>query len=183
MRFAYIWLLSTLFALSNAFAAGPVSNPSGGCGPGYLGVAGLCLSTANLIKLHTGILANNNSVFYNVSFGSTPAVYQVTTAKTFYPYAYRCEQAQASGTSSGTSFIYSDNNVTVDSSTAMTNPVCVITNTSGGTSTDCYVSSNQMSGGTTNIKEGTMGGKVPAGKYINMHAGMNGWCDLYGYER
>lgn len=173
----------TAFIISLSLVSAPVTARAAylpGVGVGTITVGGMPLSTTNLFILHCNIGANSYSVCYNASLGGSPAVYQVTTGKTFKLYAIRCDQSTAAASSNAYRLIYGDTNVGVNSSSAPTNPVGVISGVSSGNAADDTFSTNVIAG-TSTMKERAVGGSVPASKYVYVN-GTNGPCDLFGYE-
>lgn len=145
---------------------------------GTIQVGGITLSLTNLKILHTGFSTNQQSVFYDASIGATRGVYQVASGKTFQLYAFSTDQISASGNTIGTTLLYCDNNIGIDSTTTPTNPVGLITAISTGSKGDYITSSFQLG---TDIKQGVLGGSAPASKFIYA-ANQQSLITIYGYE-
>ncbi len=148
--------------------------------PGQVGtvtIGGVTLSTTNLKILKTTLTTNNRSVFYDTSYGGSPAVYSPTNP--FHLQAFHCDLNITSTAGGYGELLYADNNAGINVTTSLTNPVGVITGVATGNLAD-YLYSGLWS--SFSIKEGAVGGKVPASKFIYLDGSSFAVCFLYGYE-
>lgn len=147
-------------------------------------VAGLVLPMRGLKVLRTHVTSSSWSVFFDNSFDQTAAVYQVPSGKTFNLRAYRWQQYSASSATAGASLAYGDASLGVNSGSAMTNPINIASGAAGLTLNDApSVISEEVIAGSTVLKEGIIGGRVVALKYLHLLVNNAfGQMTVFGYE-
>lgn len=148
-----------------------------------ISIGGVTLSTSGLIILKAVLTSGSWSPFYNVTPGTTPAVYQPSGSYAFYGRAIRWHQFSAVSTSNQAAIYYADNNPGIMSGVTPTNPVGFtsgVTSVLFNSSTEYFIGANYY---TTAPLEIAVGGKMANGKYLHLTSGgAFGACLLYGYE-
>lgn len=168
-------------ALALDVPGGPGLLVIGGCagGGGYGECGGqITLSVATTIVLHTSISANRSAFFR--ADGTTRGIYSVTAGKTFIVDAVcDSQRTSATGTTSTNQLLYADNSMGgIDSATAATNPVGVISGVATGNAADFY-----MTSANSGLSCRPLGGSVPASKFPYIQqTNTTSLVTIYGHE-
>lgn len=152
-----------------------------GAGVGTITVNGKVLTTSGMIVLHTSRTSNNNSVFYNVTPESTSnGPYLVPAGKAFYLDAAECAQTEATNTTDHFQIVYATNNPGLNSATALTGAIGLLSQVASGNAADNIFNANF--GSASSIKQKAIGGKATQNTWIHLAGGADGQCTLYGHE-